>query len=100
MTEQVETPQQPTASQQPATPQEPQQTQYAVRPRHHHRRLNYSDHDNMFKLRNIFNLAFMLLAIVGVILWMQMDNHFVPNILLIIGVAFKIAEVSIRMFHK
>lgn len=94
MTQQVETPQQPTAS------QEPQKTQYAVRPQHHHRRLNYSDHDNMFKLRNIFNLAFMLLAIVGVILWMQMDDHFIPSILLIVGVAFKIAEVSIRMFHK
>lgn len=95
MTQQVETPQQQSAPQ-----EEPQQTQYAVRPRHHHRRLNYSDHDNMFKLRNIFNLAFMLLAIVGVILWMQMDDHFIPSILLIIGVAFKIAEVSIRMFHK
>lgn len=75
-------------------------TQYAVRPRHHHRRIGYSDRDNLFKLRNIFNIAFMLLAVIGIILWMQMDNHFIASIVLIVGVAFKIAEVCIRMFHK
>ena len=81
-------------------PAEAPKTEYAVRPRHHHRRLGYSDRDNLFKLRNIFNIAFMLLAVIGIILWMQMDNHFIASIVLIVGVAFQIAEVCIRMFHK
>ncbi len=76
------------------------QESYAVRPQHHHRRIEYSDRDNMFKVRNILNIAFMLLAVVGIILWYQMDDHTLAGIFLIIGVVLKIAEVCIRMFRK
>lgn len=41
-----------------------------------------------------------LFAVVGVILWTQMDDHTIANILLIIGVIMKIAEVCIRLFKK
>ena len=73
---------------------------YAVRPHHHHRRLEYSDRDNLFKVRNILNIVFMLLALIGIILWNFMDDHTIAIIVLLIGVVLKIAEVCIRLFHK
>lgn len=82
------------------TEAQPQQS-YVVRPqRHHHRRLEYSDRSNMLGVRNALNIAFMLFAIVGVVLFYQMENRMVAYILLIIGVVLKIAEVCIRMFKK
>ena len=77
------------------------QTSYAVRPnRRHHRRLEYADKSNMLVARNWLNTGFMLFAIVGVILWTQMDDRTIANVLLIIGVVLKIAEVCIRLFKK
>lgn len=76
-------------------------TSYAVRPnRRHHRRLEYADKSNMLVARNWLNIGFMLFAIVGVILWTQMDDRTIANVLLIIGVVLKIAEVCIRLFKK
>lgn len=81
--------------------EEENKTEYAVRPDHRsHRRLAFSDHDNMLKVRNWLNIAFMLFALVGVILWTQMDDRTIAIVLLIIGVVLKIAEVCIRMFKK
>ena len=81
---------------------EPNKTSYAVRPDHrHHRRLAFSDQDNMLQTRNYLNIGFMLLAIVGVILWTQLEESRTPAIIvLIIAVALKIAEVCIRLFKK
>lgn len=77
------------------------QTSYAVRPnRRHHRRLEYADKSNMLVARNWLNIGFMLFAIVGVILWTQMDDRTIANVLLVIGVVLKIAEVCIRLFKK
>lgn len=73
---------------------------YAVRPQHHHRRLGYSDRGNLFKVRNILNIAFMILAVAGVILWHAMDDRTLAIVILLTGVVLKIAEVSIRLFHK
>lgn len=90
----------PEQPQQTAEAQKPQ-TSYAVRPEHrHHRRLEYADKSNMLVIRNWLNIGFMLFAIVGVILWTQMDDHTWANIMLIIGVVMKIAEVCIRLFKK
>ena len=71
---------------------------YAVRPRHHRRRIEYSDRNNHFALRNTLNIIFMVLAIIGVILWTTMDDHTIAIIILLVGVAIKIGEVCIRMF--
>lgn len=77
------------------------QTSYAVRPnRRHHRRIEYADKSNMLVARNWLNIGFMLFGIVGVILWTQMDDRTIANVLLIIGVVLKIAEVCIRLFKK
>ena len=78
------------------------QPSYAVRPEHRrHRKLAFSDQDNMLQTRNYLNIGFMLLAIVGVILWTQLEESRTPAIVvLIIAVALKIAEVCIRLFKK
>lgn len=61
---------QPTAEQGAEQTEQKQPTSYAVRPQHRRLRpLAYSDQNNMLKVRNYLNIAFMLLAIVGVILW-------------------------------
>lgn len=77
------------------------QHSYAVPPTHrHHRRIEYSDKNNMLQVRNYLNIAFMILAVVGVILWTQMSDRTISIVLLLIGVTLKIAEVCIRLFKK
>ena len=73
--------------------------EYAVRPHHHYRKLDYSERNNL-RERNYLNSAFILLALIGVILWYTLDDHTPANIILLIGVVLKIAEVCIRLFHK
>ena len=66
---------QPTAEQGAEQTEQKQPTSYAVRPQHRRLRpLAYSDQNNMLKVRNYLNIAFMLLAIVGVILWTQLEE--------------------------
>ncbi len=72
---------------------------YAVRPHHHFRRMDYSDRQNI-KVRNRLNIAFILLAVVGLCLWYTMDNRTPATIVLLAGVVLKIAEVCIRLFRK
>ena len=81
--------------------EQPSRQGYAVRPRHRqHRLISYTKEDSMFKVRNILNIAFMLLAIGGVALYMSTEWHTAAYVILIVGVVVKIAEVAIRLFHK
>ena len=74
---------------------------YAVRPMHRQGRLISSPKEaSMFKVRNILNIAFMLLAIGGVALYMSTEWHTAAYVILLVGVVVKIAEVAIRLFHK
>lgn len=74
---------------------------YAVRPHHRQRRLiDYNGRDKMFKVRNTLNIVFMLLAVIGLILWTQTDYTNVSIVILLIGVALKIVEVCLRLFKK
>lgn len=74
---------------------------YAVRPHHRQRRLiDYNGRDKMFKVRNILNIVFMILAVIGLILWTQTDYHTLSTVILLVGVVFKIAEVCLRLFKK
>lgn len=79
-----------------------QHTEYAVRPEHRrHRRISYSDPDNMLKTRNYLNIAFMVMAVAGVIMWTQMkEDRTLATIVLLVAVAIKIAEVCIRLFKR
>lgn len=93
---------QPTTEQGAEQTEQKQPTSYAVRPQHRRLRpLAYSDQNNMLKVRNYLNIAFMLLAIVGVILWTQLEeSRNIAYIVLIVGVVLKISEVCIRLFKK
>lgn len=95
-------PENATAEQGTEQTEQKQPTSYAVRPQHRRLRpLAYSDQNNMLKVRNYLNIAFMLLAIVGVILWTQLEeSRNIAYIVLIVGVVLKIAEVCIRLFKK
>ena len=76
-------------------------TNYAVRPHHRQRRLiEYNGRDKMFKVRNTLNILFMILAVVGLILWTQTDLSVLSTAILLVAVVLKIAEVCIRMFKK
>ena len=73
------------------------ETEYAVRPHHKQKRL--IDNDNrMLKYRNILNIVFMLLAIIGVVLFTQTEYRTIATIILIIAVVLKFIEVALRMF--
>lgn len=76
-------------------------TSYAVRPKHRQRRLiDYDGRDKMLKVRNKLNIAFMLLAVIGLILWTQTEYQTASTIVLIVGVVLKIIEVCLRLFKK
>lgn len=74
---------------------------YAVRPHHRQRRLiEYDGRDKMFKVRNTLNIIFMILAVIGLILWTQTDWHNTGISIVLVGVALKIVEVLLRLFKK
>lgn len=76
-------------------------TSYVVRPQHRQRRLiDYDGRDEMLKVRNKLNIVFMLLAVIGLILWTQTEYQTASTIVLIVGVVLKIIEVCLRLFKK
>lgn len=80
--------------------EQPQES-YAVRPHHRQRRLiDYDGRDKNIRLRNKLNIIFMILAIIGLILWTQTEQQTIAIVILLVGVVFKIAEVCLRLFKK
>ena len=75
------------------------ETQHAVRSHHKQKRL-IDNNDDMLKYRNILNIIFMVLAIVGVIVYTQTDYKITATIILIVAVVLKFIEVALRMFRK
>ena len=73
--------------------------EYAVKPHHQLKRLGEGG-PSMLKVRNILNLVFMALAVVGVVLYLQSEQHIIATIILIVAVVIKFAEVAIRMFRS
>lgn len=73
--------------------------EYAVKPHHRLKRLGEGG-PSMLKVRNILNLVFMALAVVGVVLYLQSEQHIIATIILIAAVVIKFAEVAIRMFRS
>ena len=54
----------------------------------------------MFKVRNTLNIVFMLLAVIGLILWTQTELQTLSIVFLLVGVALKIVEVCLRLFNR
>ena len=66
--------------------------EYAVKPHHRLKRLGEGG-PSMLKV-------FMALAVVGVVLYLQSEQHTIATIILIVAVVIKFAEVAIRMFRS
>ncbi|MDD6552179.1 MAG: mechanosensitive ion channel protein MscS [Prevotellaceae bacterium] len=75
-----------------------QQESVAVKP--HHRMEKITDHTPMLRVRNYLNIAFMILALIGVaIFFIQPLWRQGAMIIMLIAVVIKIIEVSLRLFH-
>lgn len=72
--------------------------QIAVRPKHRMERID--TRDSLFKLRNILNICFMVLAIIGVCMYLFTMQKNIAIIVILAGVVIKFIEVALRMFHK
>jgi len=76
-----------------------QQESYAVKPHHHLKPMEASDTSTL-KVRNILNLAFMILALAGAAIYMFTAHNNTGVIIMIVAVVIKVVEVSLRLFHK
>ena len=54
---------------------------------------------NKDRIRNVLNLIFMIVAAVGVIIYLT-DDKTKGIIVILIAMCFKMAEASMRMFNK
>jgi hypothetical protein len=61
-------------------------------------KMSYANKGRFFKIRNILNLLFIILAVVGMIIYFSSD-HFIGAIILIIGVFIKLTESVLRLIH-
>ena len=66
------------------------------RPLRRHRRERGDD--NMLKFRNVLNIIFMLLAIVGVVVYVWVDST-IGTYIVLAGMGFKMVECCIRMLR-
>ena len=53
----------------------------------------------MLKLRNVLNISFMALALVGIIVYFA-ANETIGTIIILVAMVIKMAECCIRMIHK
>lgn len=56
--------------------------------------------DRFFWIRNILNIIFMIGAVVGVIFYFFTQKETLGIIIILTAMFFKMAECSIRIFHK
>ncbi len=61
-------------------------------------RMSYANKGRFFKLRNILNLVFIILAVVGMIIYFQ-SNSFIGGAILVVSVIIKFAESVLRLMH-
>jgi hypothetical protein len=54
---------------------------------------------NKDQIRNLLNLIFMIMAVIGVIIYLMKDRM-TGTYVILIAMCFKIAESSMRMFNK
>lgn len=61
-------------------------------------RMSYANKGRFFKIRNILNIVFILLAIVGMIVYFYSD-HFIGGAILIASIIIKFSESVLRIMH-
>lgn len=70
-----------------------QQTQYAKKPIRKERKK-----DSTIKIRNFLNIAFMLLAVIGVAVYLW-GNTFIGTIIVLVSMAIKMVECVMRILR-
>lgn len=55
--------------------------------------------DPMFGLRNILNIIFMVLAVIGVVVYLVADNSTIGVYIILGAMVFKMVECCLRMLH-
>ena len=61
-------------------------------------KMSYANKGRFFKIRNILNLLFIILAIVGMIVYFQFSG-FIGGAILICSIIIKFAESVLRLMH-
>ena len=61
--------------------------------------VNPTDNSKLLKLRNLLNIIFMLGAIVGLVIYF-LGHQQTSIIIILLAMVFKMAESTIRFFHK
>ncbi len=61
--------------------------------------VNPTDNSKLLKLRNLLNIIFMLGAIVGLVIYF-LGHQQAGIIVILFSMVFKMAESTIRFFHK
>ncbi len=69
-----------------------------TRKRRHLEKMSYAERGRFFHLRNILNLVFILLAIVGMAMYFY-SNRAVGGALLIIAIVLKLIECVLRIIR-
>ena len=77
--------------------EEPITTQDQQPRRRRHRRP--ASEDPFFALRNILNIIFMVLAVIGVIVYLVADNTNIGVYIIIGAIVLKMVECCLRMLH-
>ena len=70
----------------------------AKRPERHHRKPE-SDRGSFFMLRQIFNILFMVIGVIGAYMYFK-GNEAMGIVVFIIAMAFKMAECALRFVKK
>lgn len=61
-------------------------------------RMSVSEKGHFFKVRNVLNIIFMLLVVVGALLYFLV-SHQVGTIIILIAIVIKVVETILRLFH-
>ena len=61
-----------------------------------HRHDGGKGRDRFFKIRNVLNILFMAIAIIGIALYF-LWSHAIGTIVILVGCAFKFVECSLRL---
>jgi hypothetical protein len=61
-------------------------------------KMSYADKGRFFKIRNILNLVFIILVIVGMIVYLY-SSHNIGGAILIASIIIKFAESVLRIMH-
>lgn len=63
------------------------------------RRHRKPSEDPMFGFRNVLNIIFMVLAVVGVVIYLCADNSTIGVYVILAAMVFKMVECCLRMLH-